>query len=79
MRSIKEQRADIERLNRDYENPPWFKVVNPYESLLNWTERARANLREMQSRLSGYEYCSYYESCDCPLCEAEKLLEELPE
>lgn len=66
MRSIKEQRRD---------NALGVEQIE----LLDWAERARANIYEFQSRLGNYEYCDEDDSCPCVFCVAAKLLKELPE
>ena len=68
MRSIKEQRDDLNAGDR----------IDEVE-ILDWAERARANIYEFQSRLGNYEYCDEDDSCQCVFCVAAKLLKELPE
>ena len=65
MRSIKEQRETTIRIE--------------HAELLDWAERARENIYDLQSRLSNYEYCDEDDFCKCVFCVASTLLEELPE
>jgi hypothetical protein len=74
MRSIKQQREFIVELDEGFSF-----LEAPYIELLDWAERARVNIREMQIRLGNYEYCAFNDSCQCVFCVAAKLLKELPE
>lgn len=89
MRSIKRQRDVLEKINSaDKVNSNesrllgYLVLTEDYPELLDWVERARKNMSEMEDLLRNYEYCALEEKeeiCACVMCAAEKLLEELPD